>query len=117
MSTVLVPNLVGLPLPDLVPQAKTLNERVFDDKAAVLDTLDYAPTLWAEHLKAASESNFAGKALSGRGNIRQFINKKLLEWLECLSLLGKLSHGLKTLRVLETIAEVWAIFLASSCRN
>lgn len=113
MSTVLVPNLVGLPLPNSSPPPKPLEERDFKNRAAILITLDYAATLWAEHLHAARQTNLVQDALSDHGMVLKFIHEKLLEWLECLSLLERLSHAMKVLRLLEAFAEVWPGFLAS----
>ncbi|KAL2817096.1 WD40-repeat-containing domain protein [Aspergillus granulosus] len=105
MSEVLEPNLIGLPLPNSGPPSKPLEERYFKGKAAVLNTLDYATTHWAEHFKAASSNNLVQNALSDCGRVLKFINEKLLEWLECLSLLGRLSYALKILRILEALAK------------
>ncbi|KAL2823876.1 hypothetical protein BDW59DRAFT_90495 [Aspergillus cavernicola] len=105
MSTVLVPNIVGLPLPNSGPQCESPEGRNFDGKTAILETLDYAATLWAEHLKAANQTSLVQNALSDHGKVFQFIKEKLLEWLECLSLLGRLPHAMKTLRLLEALTE------------
>ncbi|KAL4946579.1 hypothetical protein BDV06DRAFT_218295 [Aspergillus oleicola] len=105
MSTVLVPNLVGLPLPNSRPLPTSPEGRDFNDKVAVLNTLDYAATFWAEHLHAASKTILVQDALGDHGKVLKFINEKLLEWLECLSLLGRLSYAVKILTVLEALAE------------
>ncbi|KAL4736839.1 WD40-repeat-containing domain protein [Aspergillus similis] len=105
MSRVLVPNLIGLPLPTSGPPSKLPETRSFGNEAAVLNTLDYAATFWAEHLHAASQTNLIQDTLGDHGKVFKFINDKLLEWLECLSLLGRLSDAVKTLRILEDLAE------------
>ncbi|PGG95325.1 hypothetical protein AJ79_10119, partial [Helicocarpus griseus UAMH5409] len=107
MSTVLKPNLIGLPLPNSARQSYLREGRICNEKAAVLDTLDYAATLWAEHLEAANQTNLVQNALSDRGKVWEFIQEKLLEWLECLSLLGRLPHAMKTLKILATLAELY----------
>jgi hypothetical protein len=106
MSAVLEPNLIRLPLPNSGPPTKPLEGREFDDQAAVLNTLDYAATLWAGHLEAACQSDLVQDALSDHGQVLKFIKAKLLEWLECLSLLGRMPDTLKILRVLAALAEV-----------
>jgi hypothetical protein len=106
MSAVLEPNLIGLLLPNSGPPTKPLEEREFDDQAAVLKTLDYAATLWADHLEAARQTDLVQEALSDHGQVLKFIKAKLLEWLECLSLLGRMFSALKILRVLAALAEV-----------
>ncbi|KAF9885330.1 hypothetical protein FE257_013047 [Aspergillus nanangensis] len=105
MSGVLEPNLIGLPLPNSNPPTRLLEEGDFDNQAAVLNTLDYAATLWAEHLAAASQTNIIQDALSDHGKVVKFLKTKLLEWLECLSLLGRLTYAIKILRALEVLAE------------
>lgn len=106
MSTILVPNLVGLPLPSSGLRLKCLEERDFGDKGAVLETLDYAATLWAEHLEAAKHTALLGSALDDRGEIMMFIRLKFLEWLECLSLLDRLPRAIFSLGTLARTAEV-----------
>jgi hypothetical protein len=108
MSAVLEPNLIRLPLPNSGPPTKALEEREFDDQAAILNALDYAATLWADHLEAARQTDLVQDALSGHGQVLKFIKAKLLEWLECLSLLGRLPHAIKILRLIEAIAQVWS---------
>jgi hypothetical protein len=107
MSTVLVPNTVGLPLPlpNSGPLSKPLEARNCEDKAALLTTIDYAATLWAEHY-AASQNNVVQDSFGDHDTVIKFISDKLLEWLECLSLLGRLSHATKILRVLGALAKV-----------
>ncbi|KAL4786484.1 WD40-repeat-containing domain protein [Aspergillus varians] len=100
MSTVLVPNLVRLPLPN-----SCLEERDFDDKGAVLETLDYAATLWADHLEAAKHITLPGSALDDRGEVMMFIRLKFPEWLECLSLLDRLPRATISLETLARAAE------------
>ncbi|KAL2857293.1 hypothetical protein BJY01DRAFT_242364 [Aspergillus pseudoustus] len=104
MSGVLEPNLIRLPLPNSGPPTKPLEDRKFDDQAAVLDTLDYAATFWADHY-AASQKEVVQDSFGGHDTVIKFISDKLLEWLECLSLLGRLSHAVKILRTLAALAE------------
>jgi hypothetical protein len=46
MPAALEPNLIGLSLPGSGPPTKPLEEREFDDQAAILNALDYAATVW-----------------------------------------------------------------------
>jgi hypothetical protein len=107
MSTILKPNLIDLPRPSSGRDPACPAERISNGKSTILDTLDYAATLWAEHLKAASGSGLKQEALSKDGQALRFVKEKLLEWLECLSILGRLSRAMGVLRTLEDLAEVW----------
>lgn len=82
--------------------------------STILDTLDYAVTLWAEHLKAASPGDLVQEALREHGPVSTFINEKLLEWLECISLLGRISRAMGVLKTLEALAEVLFISFAQT---
>jgi NACHT domain. len=106
MSTILVPNLVRLPLPNSGRRLKCLEERDSGDKDAVLETLDYAATLWVEHLEAAKHTTLLGSALDDRGEVMMFIRLKFPEWLECLSLLDRLPRAIISLGILARTAEV-----------
>jgi hypothetical protein len=105
MSAVLEPNLIRLPLPNSGPPMKPVEEREFDDQAAVLNTLDYAATLWADHY-GASQKEVVQDSFGDHDTVIKFISDKLLEWLECLSLLRRLSHAMRIFRVLGSLAEV-----------
>lgn len=106
MSTVLKPNLIDLPRPSSGRDPAYPAERISNGKSTILDTIDYAATLWAEHLKAASGSGLREEALHKHGQVLKFVKEQLLEWLECLSLLGRLSRAMGVLRTLEALAEV-----------
>lgn len=114
MSTVLKPNLIDLPWPNSGRHPACPGERISSGKSAILDTLDYAVTLWAEHLQAASPSDLVQEALSEHGLVSTFINEKLLEWLECISLLGRLSRAMGVLKTLEALAEVCLTYCAQT---
>ena len=72
----------------------------------VLASLDYAATFWVQHLAIAKHTTIAQDALAEHGTIGIFLREKLLEWLECLSLLGKLPRVIEAIKTLTDIAEV-----------
>jgi hypothetical protein len=102
-------NLIDLPLPDSTRQVSTKETRGSDEKSAVLENVRYAATLWTEHLETAKHTSLAKIALGNEGQVTTFIRVKLLEWLECLSLLDSLPRGIKALNTLATVAEVSSV--------
>ncbi|KAL8777436.1 MAG: hypothetical protein Q9194_002548 [Teloschistes cf. exilis] len=97
-------NLVDLPRPgstrDLVKELKD------EGKSAVLASIGYAATFWAQHLKLAEHTLCIRNALSGSGEISQFLRTKLLEWLECLSLLDQLPGAVEAFQVVSRAADL-----------
>ena len=97
-------NLVELPRPD---STRELVEELKDEgKSAILAGIGYAATFWAQHLKLAESTRRIRNALSVPGEISQFLRTKLLEWLECLSLLGQLPGAIEAFQVLSSAADV-----------
>ena len=94
-------NLMDLPRPDSTPESWAPQT----DKGAThqLSTLAYAATFWVQHLQNASHATLNEKDL-----VERFLRAKLLEWLECLSLLDRLSVALPSLQELVKIPQVIA---------
>jgi len=84
LSRVLKPDLLGLERPAATRAAVA---RVKDaDGAAVLASVEYAAAFWTEHLVAAMERGEGGDASGMQDDVQTFLQTRLLEWLECLSL-------------------------------
>lgn len=72
----------------------------------VLSSLDYAATSWVQHFATAKHTTVIQDALAGHGIGSILLRAKLLEWLECLSLLGKLPYAITAFKTLTDIADV-----------
>jgi hypothetical protein len=102
-------NLVDLPRPDSSRESmKELNDK---KRNALLASVDYAATFWVQHLKDAKRTTLIQNALAEQGKVGIFLQTKLLEWLECLSLLDKLSHAIEALKTLRDAADVGNIYI------
>ena len=102
-------NLVDLPRPDSTRDS--VKELKDEGKKAVLAGIGYAATFWAQHLKFAERTQRVQNALSRPGEISQFLRTKLLEWLECLSLLDQLPGALEAFQVLSSTTDVSGVFI------
>ena len=97
-------NLLHLARPDSTKQAiGVIKEDGVDE---VLASLGYAATLWVQHLAIAKHTSIAQDALAKHGTAAIFLRTKLLEWLECLSLLRKLPRAIEALKILTDIVDV-----------
>ncbi|KAF2278229.1 uncharacterized protein EI97DRAFT_414568 [Westerdykella ornata] len=84
-------NILGLRRPK---SDCTLISDIQEEKTdSILESLDYAATFWAKHLGDAGGGMLARSLFDGHDKITVFLRTKLLEWLECLSLLGQLGHA------------------------
>lgn len=102
-------NLVDLPRPNSTRESvKGLKD---EGKSTALTSIGYAATFWAQHLKLAERTLRIQNALSGPGEISQFLRTKLLEWLECLSLLDQLLGAVEAFQILSGIADVSGVLL------
>ncbi|BCR85773.1 WD40 repeat domain-containing protein [Aspergillus chevalieri] len=96
-------NLVELLRPDSTRESlKTLQDK---EKSALLNSVDYAATFWVQHLESTKRTAVVQNALAERGSISTFLRTRVLEWLECLSLLDELPRAFLALRALTTIAK------------
>lgn len=64
----------------------------------------YSCVFWADHL--CSESPECQRELMDDGPVWRFLNEHFLRWLESLSLLGKLSDGVLSIRKLRNVIQV-----------
>jgi len=78
-------------------------------KDRIPNGLIYACIYWASHVTEAKQGS------GGKGDLTEtlhvFFNKKVLQWIECLSVTGQLDSGIRSLRKLET----WAMASHSYC--
>ncbi|KFZ19764.1 hypothetical protein V501_00497, partial [Pseudogymnoascus sp. VKM F-4519 (FW-2642)] len=88
-------NLVDLPRPDSTRESMKRNALVF--------SVDYATTMWVRHLEGANQTALIQNALAERGEVGTFLRTRLLEWLECLSLLDRLPSAIETLSTLTDV--------------
>lgn len=88
-------NLAELPGPDSTRESMQNNTLVV--------SVDYAVTFWAQHLDCVKQTTQIQNALTEQGEAGIFLRTKLLEWLECLSLLDRLPQALEILRTLTDV--------------
>lgn len=67
-----------------------------------------------QHLDGAQQTLLIQNALAEQGQVGTFLRTKLLEWLECLSLLDKLPRAIRILKTLTDIADVSKIYIQFS---
>jgi hypothetical protein len=91
-------NLIDLPRPD--------STRELMERNKLVASVDYAATFWVHHLEGAKRTTLIQNALTEQGEFSTFLRTKLLEWLECLSLLDKLPRAVEGLRTLADLVEV-----------
>ncbi|KFX88056.1 hypothetical protein V490_07867 [Pseudogymnoascus sp. VKM F-3557] len=82
-------NLVDLSRPDSTRESMKTN--------AVLISVDYAATFWVQHMECVKQTTLVQNALAEQGEASIFLRTRLLEWLECLSLLDRLPSAIETL--------------------
>ncbi|QYS94105.1 hypothetical protein H0G86_001456 [Trichoderma simmonsii] len=71
-----------------------------------LTSIWYSCLFWADHFVAGTSENPEGKsALADDGEVIGFLREKLLQWLEYLSVLERLSDGLYSIRKLLRITQ------------
>ncbi|TGO70873.1 hypothetical protein BELL_0652g00010 [Botrytis elliptica] len=91
-------NLVDLPRPDSTRESIEGNQ--------LMPSLDYAATFWVQHLESAKGEIPMQNSSIEQGVVGTFLRSKFLEWLECLSLLDKLSCATEALNILKDIADL-----------
>ncbi|KAM0264674.1 hypothetical protein ACHAQJ_000499 [Trichoderma viride] len=71
----------------------------------VLRHVRYSCVFWVDHLKAANdlERNIHESSLLDDGIVHRFLKEKLLNWLEALSLMERMSDAARTVRILEKL--------------
>ncbi|KAJ5805509.1 G-protein beta WD- 40 repeats containing protein [Penicillium pulvis] len=96
-------NLLDLPRPDsTIEDWKPLND---GKKKVQLSCLDYAATFWVHHLEDIERRSIVQSALIEKGLVGILLHSKLLEWLECLILLGKLPMAIEAFKALVNITK------------
>lgn len=88
-------NLVNLSRPDSTRESMKTN--------ALLISVDYAATFWVQHIECVKQTTLVQNALAEQGEACTFLCTRLLEWLECLSLLDRLPSAIE---ILSTITDV-----------
>ncbi|CAG8939387.1 unnamed protein product [Penicillium salamii] len=99
LSKYLKVNLLNL-RPDSDKQ--TIKELKAGGGTIVLATLEYAAIFWGQHFRDIVDVNAPSHTLD-KDPIIDFLRGKLLEWLECLSVLDRLPVGLTTLQLLTNV--------------
>jgi hypothetical protein len=79
-------------------------ENIRPPEPDLLSPLRYSCIFWADHL--CLESPECRRELADDGAVFVFLNKRILRWLESLSLLGNLSDGVMSIRKLLYIVQV-----------
>ena len=110
LSQSLKVNLLNLP-PDA--KLKTVEALRAENKTLVLDNLEYAAVFWGRHVRDGDCIQSWSPAIV-EGSIVEFLNAKLLEWLECLGLLGMLSIAMGILQHLGDMLKVSAASQSST---
>jgi hypothetical protein len=104
LSEWLKPNLIELPRPDATRESlKTLEN---EERNGLLSRVDYAAMFWVQHLQNTSHTIVIQSGLTDKSLVSTFLRTKLLEWLECLSLLARLPQAIDALKALENILKV-----------
>ncbi|KAL9625286.1 MAG: hypothetical protein Q9160_000688 [Pyrenula sp. 1 TL-2023] len=102
LSSHLKTNFVGLPRPNST--RKDIEHSVDPQKSEnLLLSVRYAATYWFQHVNAAVETTQIKNALAEGGAAALFLETKLLEWLECLSLLEQLPGCVKAFGTLSKV--------------
>ena len=99
MSSMLKQNIYSLPLGF---KAKDMRPPDPDPLAPIR----YSCVFWADHLCLNGDSPGCKRELMDDGPVFRFLNDHFLRWLESLSLLGKLSDGVQSIRKLLHLAQV-----------
>lgn len=97
-------NLCDLPRPDST--RRSIEESKNKEQATRLSRLNYAAIFWPRHFESGKQSTVVQIALGEHGPADEFLRTRLLEWLECLSLLDKLPVALGGLQAINDTAEV-----------
>ncbi|OBT95231.2 hypothetical protein VE01_07574 [Pseudogymnoascus verrucosus] len=82
-------NLADLSRPDSTRESMKTN--------ALLISVDYTATFWVQHMECVKRTTLVQNALAEQGEASTFLRTRLLEWLECLSLLDRLPSAIETL--------------------
>lgn len=75
------------------------------ERRALLASMDYAATFWAQHLEHA-ERTLIRSQITEKGVATIFLQENFLQWVECLGLLEKLPQATEALKALTKLAKV-----------
>jgi len=96
-------NLLDLPRPDAT---RPTRETMSTGDSELLISLHYAATFWFQHVDMAKDHTIVQEILAPNEQVEKLLYTRLLEWLECLSLLDQLPRAVEGLKVLaNTVAE------------
>jgi len=97
-------NLIDLPrLDSTTDSVKALKGK---KRNVLLASVNYAATFWVQHLEDAKHTMLIQDALAEQREVGTFLHTKMLEWLECLSLLDELPRAIESLKILTDTADV-----------
>ncbi|KAF7716789.1 Uncharacterized protein PECH_006797 [Penicillium ucsense] len=98
---------------------KTLRRDIYDIKSPGISAFDiitpspdplapakYACILWVDHLDMCMGSAEETHCWLARGSLDVFLQEKYIHWLEALSILRNVSHGIKAMKKLEQLCQV-----------
>jgi NACHT domain len=103
MSKLLKINISGLSTP-----SSKVSDVPLEQRQALAAQLEYACCYWMQHLAMVEKTTLAETALADHGKVDQFLRQMLLQWLEALSLIGRISEGAQLLKLLRAIIDVSA---------
>jgi hypothetical protein len=101
MNALLKYNICGIPEAMTVSRRKTTNSG--HDIRNVSEALKYSCLYWAAHLAGVPPERPNTELLT---TLRHFLQTHLLHWIECLSVLGELGTGIKSLQTASTVLSV-----------
>lgn len=80
-----------------------------------LANIAYPCNYWVDHLQACCIIDNQGDVILGSGDLEVFLSQKLLNWLESISLLRTIDHGVIALLKLERLAQVRILCFVRIC--
>ncbi|KAJ5741107.1 G-protein beta WD- 40 repeats containing protein [Penicillium malachiteum] len=91
-------NLIDMMRPDSTREtSRTLKE---GKGRILLARMEYAATYWVYHLENTKQATIVQSETVEKGAVTTFLRTKMLEWLECLSLLHRLPQAIEALNAL-----------------
>ena len=97
-------NICNLPTPGSPPQ--DVSREIMHK--ALPKHIQYACQYWVDHLAGTSSDPRAQLRLRHSGEIHKFFQNDFLHWLEAMSLIGKMPHGVLMIKQLANMIEVCA---------
>jgi hypothetical protein len=94
-------NICGAPEEMTISRRATTNSP--DNIGKISEALKYSCLFWAAHLSGIQPELPGTEFITA---LRHFLRTHLLHWIECLSVLGELEAGIKSLRIASTALSV-----------